>query len=332
MGESLLATDPRDKIYGFLGLANGQTRKHITPDYGGKDVAEVYVEAGKYFVETEAVLNILHLVSHEDGEGRVANLPSWCPNFSTGRKTSKLGVYATGRCTGFKNLKLGVEAVPIRASILENTNVLLVEGFCIDTVKDTQEPAWRWWDETPEVGRVSSALQSLSWDDTCFKLSLQTYQNSEDAIEAHSRTLIADVVDGKRCTSNQRELYHSMRDMLEFKAPEKASSAELWKRVMSMSTSQVTELQKYTRSVTAASRDRTFFSTNGGRIGLGPSATKQGDLVYMIRNTWTPFIIRPSEKDSEQFELVGEAYVHGLMYREAFDLVSEDRFQTVRLD
>jgi hypothetical protein len=207
MGEDLLATDPR--------LADDNVQGGIGVDYKNKVTVEVYVEAARYDVKTEAVLNILHRASNnEDGEMHIPRLPSWCPNFNTGRKTSILGISSTGVCAGFKDLALGVVPVIFRAKLAKNTNVLLVEVLHMDTVKDIQRPAWRWWDEAPEAEGISSAMQSLYWNDTCFEISMQTYYRPQDAIEAHSQTLIANTLNGRRCTSDQQDIYRFMRDVL----------------------------------------------------------------------------------------------------------------------
>ena len=46
-------------------------------------------------------------------------------------------------------------------------------------------------------------------------------------------------------------------------------------------------------------------------------------------NTFTPFVIRPTT--SSHNELIGEAYVHGLMYGEIFDERDEDNLETILL-
>ena len=56
-----------------------------------------------------------------------------------------------------------------------------------------------------------------------------------------------------------------------------------------------------------------------------------GDLVCIMCNTLTPFIIRPRSGIGHS-ELIGEAYVHGFMYGEVFDLMGEDQLETILLD
>jgi hypothetical protein len=70
-----------------------------------------------------------------------------------------------------------------------------------------------------------------------------------------------------------------------------------------------------------ACHGRSYFSTEGGRIGLGPLHTKQGDLVCIFYSGVTLYILRL--KEGGGYLLIRESYVHGLMYGEAFE--KEDR-------
>ena len=75
----LLATDPRDHIYGLLSIIEEGLDAKITPDYS-KPVSEVYSQAIGHWIEEEQDLTFLYLA----GIGRFyhpLNLPSWTPNF-----------------------------------------------------------------------------------------------------------------------------------------------------------------------------------------------------------------------------------------------------------
>ena len=71
---------------------------------------------------------------------------------------------------------------------------------------------------------------------------------------------------------------------------------------------------------------RCLFRTNDGRIGLGPNTQRPGDSVWILSGGQVPFILRQVDcNDERRYELVGEAYVHGVMYGEAVkDMRPED--------
>jgi hypothetical protein len=79
VGTVLKATDPRDHIYGLLGLANCTTQLDIgiSPDYT-KSTSLVFLEAFKATVEIENNLEVLKLRDYLPR----SSLPSWVPDFA----------------------------------------------------------------------------------------------------------------------------------------------------------------------------------------------------------------------------------------------------------
>ncbi|KAM7190131.1 Heterokaryon incompatibility protein (HET) domain containing protein [Naviculisporaceae sp. PSN 640] len=63
--------------------------------------------------------------------------------------------------------------------------------------------------------------------------------------------------------------------------------------------------------------NRYLFRTERGYLGLGPRTIKVGDQVGLLQGAQVPYIFRHQEKDPETvLDLVGESYVHGIMYGE----------------
>ena len=60
-----------------------------------------------------------------------------------------------------------------------------------------------------------------------------------------------------------------------------------------------------------------FCSTKQGRIGLVPRGALKGDSIAVFMGADVPFVLRAT--DTEEYELIGECYVHGIMNGEAFD-------------
>ncbi|KAK1752747.1 heterokaryon incompatibility protein-domain-containing protein [Echria macrotheca] len=61
---------------------------------------------------------------------------------------------------------------------------------------------------------------------------------------------------------------------------------------------------------------RRIFVTKSGYIGLGPRSSQEGDRVFLIRGCRTPLMLRPC---GQEWELLGDSYVHGIMQGESFD-------------
>lgn len=63
---------------------------------------------------------------------------------------------------------------------------------------------------------------------------------------------------------------------------------------------------------------RSYFRTHHDYLGLSVQTIQPGDGVYLIAGAAVPYVFRPVSGDrKDRFRLIGEAYVHGVMYGEA---------------
>lgn len=60
------------------------------------------------------------------------------------------------------------------------------------------------------------------------------------------------------------------------------------------------------------SGSRLLFSTEHHKLGLGPVSARCGDEIWILNGAKYPFVLR--QRGSGKFEVVGEAYVHGIMH------------------
>jgi hypothetical protein len=58
-----------------------------------------------------------------------------------------------------------------------------------------------------------------------------------------------------------------------------------------------------------------MFRTANHYLGLGPVSSDIGDELWILRGARMPFVLR--RRDDRQYQLIGEAYVHGIMHGEA---------------
>lgn len=84
-GNRQAATDPRDLVYAFLGLAKERDNPLLTPNYSDFNSAStVFMNLIEYSMRVENSLDIICL-----SQGRIQNdLPSWCPDWT---KPPRLG-------------------------------------------------------------------------------------------------------------------------------------------------------------------------------------------------------------------------------------------------
>ncbi|KAH9828454.1 heterokaryon incompatibility protein 6, OR allele-like [Teratosphaeria destructans] len=69
--------------------------------------------------------------------------------------------------------------------------------------------------------------------------------------------------------------------------------------------------------VLGPTRGRVLFASSTGFLGLVPHGTREGDVIVIVRGVDVPYVLRPQ---GEAYELIGEAYVEGVMQGEALGM------------
>jgi hypothetical protein len=71
---------------------------------------------------------------------------------------------------------------------------------------------------------------------------------------------------------------------------------------------------------------RRFFITDGGYVGMAPIGSRRGDEVWILQGCNIPIMLRKLDEGNR--EVVGECYVHGIMYGEAMQGLEMGKFTT----
>ncbi|KAJ3544560.1 hypothetical protein NM208_g2985 [Fusarium decemcellulare] len=85
------------------------------------------------------------------------------------------------------------------------------------------------------------------------------------------------------------------------------------------------KLRNFEKNMRSATQGRKLFMTESGLFGLGPKSLGQDpsskDEVWLLMGARVPFILHHVE--GSKYRVVGEAYVHGIMYGEGYDYYTE---------
>ncbi|KAI4612820.1 uncharacterized protein J4E87_010083 [Alternaria ethzedia] len=318
------ATNPKDKIYGVLGIADAD----IVPDYNPDVPARaVYHEA----CLTEVPDRIYELLSCVDHEHPLQ--PSWVPDWSTPRVTDVFG-YSTRSwavyCAGGRPV---TGAQPPKAIVSEDKQEITLSGKAFDTIAilgsvsedpflDIDNPQRGNRDLASYAELVMGAgrthtylLQGSSTYDAFLHTLLAGRDGSgvapPDADHSEVFGLILDATTGKslylpgQTMSQRRQKGHFNLDSLKTRKPAKT-------------------LEDLQTAYRAALKMRRFAVTEKGYFALVPRGAQVGDELAVFDRACVPFVIRKQQVEgvAEKFELLGEAYVHGIMKGEV--LVKED--------
>lgn len=332
------ATDPRDRIYGLLGLLDQDALDlnqsfMVSVDYH-KSCAEVCRDAtahvfsrgeGPYFLSSVFLsggsIAAPHILSLPASIEQL-NLPSWVPDYS--RQTADTATQPTGMSfhppANMSVSGAGQEAK--NGSVLDDGPTLQVEGLLVDTV-----------DELSPLGSSLEALVQILPH-------LQT-----KAAEANTRPCLfgPDVVPHIKKFRQNEPLWRTLISNKHMKSgyePAPASYEETYLRYLSNVPIE-DKLSKYTDDAMKPEYEislrsnigrKSFFTTKSGFIGTCIPSAREGDVVVIMFGSPTPFVLRLIlSDDGPVYSLIGACYVGGIMSGEIVDeLYCEDLMDSAR--
>ncbi|KAF5716505.1 het-6-heterokaryon incompatibility [Fusarium globosum] len=343
------ATDQRDKIYGVLGLAleceGPGLPEELKPDYT-IDTATLYQRVASFLLIRKHSLAILTRARSIDGtETRnqcVHNLvlPSWCPDWSD------FATYNEGISTSFAYIEYsdifkpamfgfpkqyraanGLElSLHTPESGYEDGSILQLGGFRVDQVAHVH----RFNIDSSRHGQTSDEFDAIKAPIIDLSLSLTSISDTLTWMEHFIRTTTASqhYLCGKGMDQSISDgalwLYRFLnrREDSAWLLYKKTSKEKVKLQIGEASANGVEE--DYVALVWNFCFDRSFITTANGRIGIAPSNTCRGDTVAVILGGGVPYIIRSS---GEHWNLVGEAYIDGLMEGETIDMYTKGSIQ-----
>lgn len=279
---ALNATDPRDRIYGLLGLTTDSEQLGILPDYE-KSVIEVYTNTSRALI----AVGETSILSWCQQSERIEGLPSWVPDFSSdippayGANRRTRSLFCASSNTKFPRDSL---------SLPDDPHSIGLSGAKVGIITDLGS-VW-----TPELG------STWSWKDAtrliheveAFCKHSPLFTSPEQALNASVRIPCADQqYNGntrRRASSLIRSQYDKVRSMGEVGSDH---DAILYRHAMTFQ------------------RDRRPFLSNSGHVGLAPARAEPGDCICIISGSPVPYILRVTTEGKHV--LVGEAYVYGIM-------------------
>lgn len=327
-----LSTNPRDMIYGLLGHSSlekwtrdvpGLTR--VPVDYKASHT-ELYFAVACRLVEGPQPLFTLSLVEHDESTWEQADLggcPSWVPRWDLKRGNYILADEYRDRYEKTRSRQ---------ASIAIHDRSFQARGCVVDKV------VWRSENMTLEriraglpgfPGQASTNIVRQNWEylrDTALRSGSGADEvDEEDLLREFCLTLNAgcrilskqtykdDVTIEHRvadCIAMLSELGVSTRTRDEFKARHRNGD---WDRFLA--------------TTQDLCRDRCFFRTACGLLGLGPRVSAVDDEVCIFFGAQVPFLLHPVDPSEGRYQLCGESYVHGIMNGEALAALDEDTFE-----
>ncbi|KAK4892993.1 hypothetical protein LTR27_008530 [Elasticomyces elasticus] len=294
------ATDPHDRVYGFLGLLESQIAGQplpsgLLPDYK-TPLHVLYRCATCEAIDSRRGLHALRIVYHDtEGLLDLKGLPSWVARLdlmgSAIERPARPGFW---HCAHFEIMS------DKHAQQGPDPDVLTWQGMVLDEVTKMTEVM-----TDNMLHEKEMLLLSLEEID---HLALEAASSAKPPLdtaywldECVAGTLIGGECHRAAATREDiRQGYRFRKALVSAKALDDLDGDAL----------------SYYRLLLSVCRRKRFFITSSGRIGLGDPATQQGDMVAILYNCAWPLMLRKLDTDSN-YNLLGIAYVNGVMQGEA---------------
>ncbi|KAI9861373.1 MAG: hypothetical protein M1813_005270 [Trichoglossum hirsutum] len=317
------ATDPRDQIYGFLGLVPGHRDDDLLrPDYT-LSVAQVYTRAAFKIMQDSGNLRLL---SFADRQCRVEDLPSWCHDFNEkapfNPQPYDWELFNACNATDFKVNLNAESSLEVRGCHLD----IVTDVTDARTPESLSRSAFlRWIEDGLNLARKQCAME-----DAQYMADPPTHIE-----EAYGRTLIGDTLtheDGRirRATSEDIKLLYAWLHWMEENVP---SETRDW-----AAREPPIIFNEIVSTLLDRTQSRKLFTTKDKRLGMGISTVfgqekevLSRDQVWLLQGSNLPVILRqipakvqevggatalPTD-DYSHYTFVGTAYIHGIMDGEA---------------
>jgi hypothetical protein len=330
------ATDPRDKIYGLLGLATDDQVRVTTIDYSFS-IEKVYQQ----FVFNDILLqkSLRSLGAVSDNKETKLVLPSWVPDWTSPPTFMGIPLMWLDRYNKYN----ACNGLPVKGALTSSDGVLSIPGVYVD-----------------RVARIGSLTPQ--YDEDCFQRAMavrQWKQMAEDGQDfcrpyvgggsvknAFWRTVIADV----KCKGSGVEISAANRTYDRVGIEDEENFWAAW--VLELGDSEgiteeyfeaicsqgmidmarmgqwINKSQRMLSNMILTSSGQSFFITEKGYMGNGPWKMMVGDEVHVLRGGKLPLVLHrdpntmvdvnlQEEFGSTIYTLCGQCYLHGIMDGEA---------------
>jgi hypothetical protein len=324
------ATNPRDKVYALCGLADDvrAARVKLVPDYN-KDVPQVFKDAAVAILRAEHNLDILSAAGlREDSE--YPDLPSWVPEW----RVCQTPIYLTAGHRLRQRLFDYTASLDSLAwpQFSDEDRCLSLKGHIFDEVdvvgpckKYPRPPGRGFWKRM--MDRIDSHLNLQEWKKLSGAYSGKMYVTGEDMLDVYWQTLILGMKNESFEEQRRQFLAFNVGDkQLGILARLPIDYRNPWFKPLfflgdfsfeSLSKAfrrEASDVHFSTKLVTVVGRK--MVRSKRGFLGMATGAVRPGDRIALFEGGRTPLVIRQC---GSQYQLVGDAYVHGIMCGEAFD-------------
>ncbi|KAL2059835.1 hypothetical protein VTL71DRAFT_9990 [Oculimacula yallundae] len=325
-----MSTHAVDKVYGVLGLVCTQDANSIPIDYA-IEASDLYQRVAEKELSRTGLEVLYYCTKSEDSS--TVGCPSWTPDWTQPCHHTpyfKLGYKASAAGSSREQFRVAGPLLTAKGRIVDRIQIVellraIPNGpyFKSKTMNDSQIA-------------VPATLEAISVDENTEDLQSESKDTDMNNDVFDNRSWFPNVMDiafpQKIVTAESYEALWrtcccNRTSDGEIPGVDFAASFGDWtKAMMGLKLRDFENFQRKARrfaeSFSLYCSNRRFFRCDSGRLGWGPDKMREGDVVGILHGASIPFILRPV---GNRFEVIGDAYVHGIMGGEAMDRETVER-------
>ena len=282
-------TDPKDKIYGLLSVASDAEQLGILPNYE-QSVETCYTTAARRIISTS---NSLQIFLSCQTLQRNETWPTWVPDW----RSTRLETFPYPIPTKGNRREFGAsQELPLSMRDVNDERKLGIQGIPLDTITKVSEGPI---DQTDLDFYLENIFGYSTWWMRAYHALGSVYEHTGEPLAlALGRTRIAD--------DQEQELRGDPNIWPSYKVRKEEGSSYFF--------------HEHARKIATNTIFRKLFTTSRKYMGLAPLTAREGDQVFLLPGANVPYVLRNVESD--EYQLIGQCYTHGIMFGEGVDAAS----------
>ncbi|KAF7919100.1 uncharacterized protein EAE98_009420 [Botrytis deweyae] len=350
MDRRSFCSDPRDRIYGLLGLA--EDRDVVSPDYT-KPIRWVLQDVVQSLIKKGKSLNVICMLPKFH---KMDGLPSWLPDFTASSPPRNFMSFLSKDPNTF-HVFMASGTMPF-SGVQVKAGVLSAKGIILDVVDGMGSATVVSRSTRPSLPSHENLQQSTTNN--------SRYPSKNDLFHAIWRTLVSSrTTHDTKATSASGAVYLTFKSVTIPKENWLLEDVWKWKeldeirlfyannamlKVAGKSLSDwinlalpvfepnldasvkgvKNEIRYLPYHVKSTLRNQRFLVTASGYIGYVPNETKRGDTICILYGMDVPVVLRKNQ--DKTFEVIGPCYVHGVMEGELMNDLQNGVFEEIVFD
>ena len=309
------AKDPRDYVYGIIGLVEDRIQSMILVDYDLPESA-VFAKAAKVAIQIGGTVSCCQMWVRFDSilKTRVQDLPSWCPDFSSGQMNGIMNKIKNPGAT-FADCNMISESTQICLSEFGHVkfdlglNIISISGIRLDTIDESSDATMpfdighlhqlrkehfaSWESFIEEQRRIFETLCGKQQREWVYQMAV-LFLSDDTKIETSQIWLQKYIY--PQLSLPYEELRSRFEELRNFCGLVEALGIRtwpdaLWKLKINLSDYRLISETMF--DLTIVQKGRCFFTTASGRVGYSSKKMHRGDNICYIPGSQLLHVLSP---------------------------------------